>query len=160
MARKGVYKDWLDKDHLILLRGWKMNGLTDEQIAANIGIAVQTLRKWKKKYSSIGSMLKRGKEEANYVVENKLFERAIKGNLTAIIFWLKNNYSNKYSDTQKTPLEEQLTKQQVKREEIATKIYETKLADIEDDKDDQMDALTNMMSKLAKNVPKGDQNDS
>uniref|UniRef100_UPI00403F4B47 hypothetical protein n=1 Tax=Lentilactobacillus hilgardii TaxID=1588 RepID=UPI00403F4B47 len=36
---------------------------------------------------------------------------------------------------------------------------EAKLADMQDNKDDQMDALANMLSKLAKNVPKDDQND-
>ena len=36
---------------------------------------------------------------------------------------------------------------------------EAKLADMQDNKDDQMDALTDMLGKLAKNVPKDDQND-
>lgn len=52
-----------------------------------------------------------------------------------------------------------LTQAKIRKMDAEAKIVEAKLADLEDDKDDQMDALTNMMSKLAKNVPKDDQND-
>ena len=123
---KGMYKKWLESENLLLLQGWKYKGLTDEQIASNIGINVRTLGKWKVKYRQIGRALKRGKEHANYAVENALLKKALSGNTTAMIFWLKNNYREKYSDTQKTPLEEQLTKQQIKRVEAETKIAESK----------------------------------
>lgn len=112
---KGVYKKWLESDNLLLLQGWKYKGLTDEQIAQSIGVAPRTLERWKSNYSQICRALKKGKEHANYAVENALFEKAIDGNTTAMIFWLKNNYCEKYSDSQKTPLEEQLTKEQIRR---------------------------------------------
>ena len=35
----GRYQKWLEDENLLLLQGWKRNGLTDEQIAKNIGIA-------------------------------------------------------------------------------------------------------------------------
>ena len=54
----------------------------------------------------------------------------------------------------------ELTEARIRKMDAEAKITEAKLADFEDDKDDQMDALTSMMNKLAKNVPKGDQNDS
>ena len=123
---KGMYKEWLESENLLLLQGWKYKGLTDEQIAQNIGINVRTLGKWKAQYRQIGRALKRGKEHANYAVENALLKKALSGNTTAMIFWLKNNYRDKYSDSQKTPLEEQLTKQQIKRAEAETKIAEAK----------------------------------
>jgi len=122
----GIYKKWLENENLLLLRGWKTKGLTDQQIADNIGINVRTLDKWKVRYRQIGQALKRGKEHANYAVENALLRKAIDGNTTAMIFWLKNNYREKYSDTQRSPLEEQLTKQQIKRVEAETKIAEAK----------------------------------
>ncbi|MCT3542061.1 terminase [Lentilactobacillus buchneri] len=53
----------------------------------------------------------------------------------------------------------QSSKAQVRKANAEVKMVEAKLADLEDDKDDQMDALTDMLSKLAKNVPKDDQND-
>lgn len=36
---KAQYKKWLEPESLVLLTGWKKNGLTDEQIAHNIGVS-------------------------------------------------------------------------------------------------------------------------
>ena len=47
---------------MLQLEAWARNALTDEQIAANIGISRSTLNEWKKKYSDISDTLKRGKE--------------------------------------------------------------------------------------------------
>lgn len=96
---KGQYKKWLENDNLILLQGWKRNGLTDEQIANNIGVTPRTLENWKKKYVQIFRALKVGKEQANFAVEGKLLQRAMSGNTTAMIFWLKNNWRDKYNDS-------------------------------------------------------------
>jgi len=123
---KGIYKKWLESENLLLLQGWKHKGLTDKQIADNIGINVRTLDKWKAQYRQIGRALKKGKEHANYAVENALFEKAIGGNTTAMIFWLKNNYREKYSDSQTTPLEEQLTKEQIRRTKADADMAESK----------------------------------
>jgi len=123
---KAKYKEWLEPEGLLLIKGWKNNGLTDEQIADNIGVSHRTFERWKSEHSQIRQVIKRGKEHANYAVENALLKKALSGNTTAMIFWLKNNYREKYSDSQKTPLEEQLTKQQIKRAEAETKIAEAK----------------------------------
>ena len=92
---KGQYKKWLEPENLVLLEGWKRNGLTDQQIADNIGINRRTLDKWKSKYGHIGRALKVGHEQANYAVEGKLLKKAMSGNTTAMIFWLKNNWRDK-----------------------------------------------------------------
>lgn len=126
---KGMYKKWLESENLLLLQGWKYKGLTDEQIAHNIGVAPRTLERWKKNYSQICRALKRGKDNANFAVENELLKKALSGNTTAMIFWLKNNYREKYSDSQKTPLEEQLTKEQIRRAEADADVARAK-ADI------------------------------
>ena len=70
---KGQYKKWLEPENLVLLQGWKRNGLTDDEIARNIGVRRETLWDWKKKYPNIANALKVGKEQANFLVENKLF---------------------------------------------------------------------------------------
>lgn len=49
----GKYKEWLEPEGLLKLEGWARNGLTDEQIAQNMGITAKTLYEWKKKYSEI-----------------------------------------------------------------------------------------------------------
>lgn len=76
-GRKGSYKKWLEADNLILLEGWARDGLTDEQIAHNIGIHVSTLYEWKKKYKEFDEALKRGKEVVDYIIENALLKSAM-----------------------------------------------------------------------------------
>lgn len=76
-GRKGSYKKWLEVDNLILLEGWARDGLTDEQIAHNIGIHVSTLYEWKKKYKEFDEALKRGKEVVDYIIENALLKSAM-----------------------------------------------------------------------------------
>lgn len=98
---KGKYEKWLEKENLILLEGWARDGLTDEQIAKKMKIGVRTLYEWKEKYPQISQSLKKGKEVADYQVENALFETALEGNTTAQIFWLKNRRPDKWRDKQK-----------------------------------------------------------
>ena len=93
---KGKYQEWLEPDGLILLQGWARDGLTDEQIAQNMGIARETLRVWKKKYSGISVTLKKGKEVVDFTVENALLSKALSGDTTAMIFWLKNRRPDKW----------------------------------------------------------------
>lgn len=95
---KGKYQKWLEPDGLILLTGWARDGLTDEQIAHNMGIAVRTLGGWKEKYLPIMQALKAGKEVVDYQVENALLRAALEGNVTAQIFWLKNRRRAAWKD--------------------------------------------------------------
>ena len=116
------------KDRLVVIEGWARDGLTDEQIAKNIGISTGTLYEWKKKYSEFSEALKRGKEVVDREVENALLKRALgyeyeevkqiiekdaKGrdrkriektikhvvpDTTAQIFWLKNRKPHEWRD--------------------------------------------------------------
>lgn len=120
--------DWLGNDKLILLEGWARDGLTDEQIAKNIGINRTTLYDWKKKKVNIADALKRGKEVIDFEVENALLKKAlgytitikeekldkdgfvhtlekdvhIPPDTTAQIFWLKNRKPNNWKDRVET----------------------------------------------------------
>lgn len=117
---KGKYYKWLEPDNLMLLEAWARNGLTDEQIAENMGISCSTLYDWKNKYSDISESLKRGKEVVDVLVENALFKRALgyeykevtkedgvttkvvtkhmPPDTTAQIFWLKNRRPDLWRD--------------------------------------------------------------
>ena len=95
---KGKYEYWLTEEGLLLLEGWARDGLTDEQIAHNIGISISTLNNWKNKYVEILESLKKGKEVVDYAVENALLKNALKGDTTAQIYWLKNRRPDKWRD--------------------------------------------------------------
>ena len=101
---KGKYEYWKSKDGLLLIEGWARDGLTDEQIAHNIGINVATLYKWKKQYSEICNALKKTKEIVDREVENALYKKALSGDTTALIFWLKNRRPNDWRDKRETQL--------------------------------------------------------
>lgn len=121
---KGKYESWLLPDALTRLEGWARDGLTDEQIAANMGISPSTLYDWKKKFPQVSESLKKGKEVVDIEVENALLKRALgyvyterrveesekEGvkvvetvkhalpDTTAQIFWLKNRRPDKWRD--------------------------------------------------------------
>lgn len=100
----GKYQKWLEPDNLILLEGWARDGLTDEQIAKNMGISRKTLMDWKLKYSDICDTLKKGKEIVDYEVENALLKSALNGNTTAQIYWLNNRKPDKWRNKPKDEL--------------------------------------------------------
>lgn len=125
---KGKYQEWLEPEGLLKIEGWARDGLTDEQIADNIGISRSTLNSWKDKYSDISDTLKRGKEVVDRQVENALLKRAlgyeytettreyipeldemkttkkvtkqVAPDTTAQIFWLKNRKPDQWRDKQ------------------------------------------------------------
>lgn len=74
---KGKYADWLTPDGLLLLEGWARDGLTDEQIARNMGIAYSTFRLWMDKFSAISAAIKKGKAPVDIEVENALLKKAL-----------------------------------------------------------------------------------
>lgn len=77
IVAKGKYQEWLTDEGLIKIEGWARDGLTDEQISGNMGIAPKTLYRWKENYSQICQALKKGKEVVDRQVENALLKRAL-----------------------------------------------------------------------------------
>lgn len=74
---KGKYQEWITPDGLLQIEGWARDGLTDEQIAKNLGIAARTLYEWQDRYPQIHQALKKGKAPVDLEVENALFRRAV-----------------------------------------------------------------------------------
>lgn len=130
---KGKYEYWLTPEGLLLIEAWARDGLTDEQIAHNMGVAYSTLRVWRDKYSALSAALKRGKEIVDIQVENALLKRAlgyqykevkteeyetedgpgkrvtttvkeVTPDTTAQIFWLKNRKPDIWRDKQNVEL--------------------------------------------------------
>lgn len=76
MARPNRYETEV-KDKLILVEGWARDGLTNEQIANNLGIGIRTLYEYRDKYPQFSHALKRGKEVIDREVENSLLRKAL-----------------------------------------------------------------------------------
>lgn len=105
---------------LIEIEGWARDGLIDEQIAKNLGVAYSTFRKYRDEHSALSAALKKGKEVVDREVENALLKRAlgyqydevtfengveikrvrkeVHPDTTAQIFWLKNRKSADWRD--------------------------------------------------------------
>lgn len=77
VGRRGKYEDWLTEDGLLKVQGWARDGLSNEQIAHNIGINKDTLYEWQKRFSDFSDALKKGKEVVDREVENALLKRAM-----------------------------------------------------------------------------------
>lgn len=74
---KGLYQQWLTEESLLRIKAWARDGLTNEQIAHNMGITVKTLYEWSNKYSDFSDALKKGKEVVDIEVENALYKKAL-----------------------------------------------------------------------------------
>ena len=133
MPRAGRVKvaDLLTDDGLVRIGGWARDGLTNEQIAENIGIRRETLWKWSQAHDELAEELNRTREVVDRHVENALYKRAIgyeytetktvtdaEGGVTttvtekqmapdvvAQIFWLKNRRPDKWRDRQEIGLD-------------------------------------------------------
>lgn len=123
------YNYWLTSEGLTLLEGWARDGLTDEQIAHNMGIAVSTLYEWKNKFSEISDTLKKGKEVVDYQIENALRDSALSGNVTAQIFWLKNRRPDKWRDK---PVEDNNINEQETEDDALTASLKELAKELED----------------------------
>lgn len=75
MARPSKYETHV-LPKLAAVQGWAMQGLTNEQIAKNLGIHKATLCDYQNKYSEFAEALKKGKEVADFEVVNSLHENA------------------------------------------------------------------------------------
>lgn len=75
-------------------------GLTLDQIAATIGCHPATLYKKKKQLAEFNEAIKRGQHKGVATISNALFNKAKKGDNTAMIFYLKNRDPKNWADVQ------------------------------------------------------------
>jgi len=125
---KGKYHEWLTYEGLTRIKGWAMDGLSNNQIAHNMGISEQTFYNWTKKYVEFFEAIKKNKEIADREVENAMYKAAqgyfveetktiiekdtngkdkkrvektkkwVVSNPAMNIFWLKNRKPSKWRD--------------------------------------------------------------
>lgn len=75
-GRKSKYETHVES-RLFEVECWARDGLIDEQIANNLGVAYSTFKVYKEKFSALSAALKRGKEIIDFEVENALLKRAL-----------------------------------------------------------------------------------
>lgn len=106
---KGKYHEWVTPEGISMLEGWARDGMLDVDIAAKMGIAPGTLYEWKNRFPEMAEALKKGKEVVDIQVENALLKKALSGDVTAIIFWLKNRQPSKWRDKQNVDVDKSVT---------------------------------------------------
>ena len=90
--------DWGTVEKLQLLEEWSTQGLYIKDIAAKMGVSVSTVYDWMNKNPEIAAAIRKGRDKSIDMVENALFKSAISGNVTAMIFYLKNRAPERYKD--------------------------------------------------------------
>ena len=172
MSVNAKYKEWLTEDGLLRIESWASDGLTNEDIAHNMGITRQTLNNWCKKYVDIFNAIKKGREPVVREIENAIVKSAkgyeyeetstevwlddegnrrqkvvkhkryAKPDTSAAIFLLKNYKPNKYRNYN------DLTKKQIEAELRKTEAEIDKINfDMRAD-EGQDEKITDLVSKL------------
>jgi hypothetical protein len=126
-GRKNKYKTDV-QTRLNEVEEWAKMGLSNEQIAHNLGITPKTFYEWQNKYSDFSEAIKRGKDVADFEVVNALHKKATGFSHTyiggvsetgepiecekyfapdtvAAIFWLKNRRPQEWKDKQEQEIE-------------------------------------------------------
>lgn len=147
------------KDNLVLVTSWARDGLTDLQIAHNLGISEDTFYTYKNKYTEFSEALKKGKEVIDFEVENALLKRAfgykydeitkelvdgvmvetkrvtkeVQPDTTAQIFWLKNRKPKEWRDKKDVEMSGELkTESENKVSLLSTEDLKTLVDEIKD----------------------------
>lgn len=156
IARPTKIDELVTPENLATISYWKRHGLTNQEVAQNCGIARSTLQHWATLNPPLKEALKIGKEQAVATVENKLFNKAMEGNMTAIIFWLKNNARSIYNDSQLSPDEIEQVRVRTRMLKANARIAEIKAKIAERLDDSSSEQLDKILETLVSEVNKYD----
>lgn len=102
MAKKGRPTTYFDliQPRLDEIESWAGQGLTREEIANRLGTTTVSIWRYEKSHEDLSNALKRGDELIVTNVEAALAKKALGGDVTAMIFFLKNKAPRKWRDKQ------------------------------------------------------------
>jgi hypothetical protein len=93
-GRPTKYKD----EYAELARNYCLLGATDPDLQRFFAVSRATINTWKKQFPAFADALNAGKEVADMRVAKALFDKAVGGDTTAMIFWLKNRQKHAWRD--------------------------------------------------------------
>lgn len=102
MAKRGRPTTYFDlvQPRLDEIESWAGAGLTREEIAVRLGVNKATLHRYMNAHGDLCDALKAGDAAIVANVEAALAREALSGNVTAIIFFLKNKAPGSWRDRQ------------------------------------------------------------
>ena len=77
MAKKKLYKDYVNDEILEKIVFYRRRGHTEEQIYKMLGVSLNIGNRWKKEHDEFLKALKKGFNESIMEVENAYFRRAV-----------------------------------------------------------------------------------
>lgn len=77
MKSKAVYKNWVEGEGLERICEWARRGLSDKQIAKNIGVTVVAFYDWKKRFPEFAEAVNNAKSELRIELEKSMFDLAV-----------------------------------------------------------------------------------
>lgn len=96
-GRKSKY-DTHVKPYLALVKSMRIDGYREEDIMKKLDVGHTAFNQYKNEHEELTEALKYSKETLISKLEQTLFQKALQGNTTALIFSLKNLAPNKWAD--------------------------------------------------------------
>jgi len=84
-------------------------GATNDQLAACLGVNVDTIYEWKKVHPEFSEAIKQGGPMADAKVAQSLYKKAVGGDVAACIIWLKNRQPDKWREQATLKVEHEFT---------------------------------------------------
>lgn len=75
-------------------------GYKDSELASFFEVTEQTINNWKNEHPSFFESINDGKDKADAMIADRLFNKAMDGDTTSMIFWLKNRQAKRWRDKQ------------------------------------------------------------
>lgn len=94
MSRKTDYRD----EYRELAKNYCLLGATDIDLARFFGVTDRTVKTWRRTHPEFAEACEAGKARADALVARSLYDRALGGDTTACIFWLKNRQKHAWRD--------------------------------------------------------------
>jgi hypothetical protein len=98
MPAAGTSKFEITDEVLVKVQALASQGLTTVQIGHVLGAAESTIYKYKKNNVEFAEAIKQGQSKGVATITNALFKSAKSGQVTSMIFWLKNRAPDEWKD--------------------------------------------------------------